>query len=181
MKIFWDPRSVIEHQDYSGPANVFHLLFTSLPTMSAETAAANTATAPVPEVQEQESSKSKQVNLTPAPLPTSSPWKLAPTEIPVSTISIEDLDATRRRRTEHPLRNHRLLPSGFPSRPPLPSLAPKDPVPRMVQVMATATRAKTTKLQHRRHRRVMLTGKRSITNIMLRSNNKWRKMALNRQ
>ncbi|CAI4288622.1 AIS_collapsed_G0005180.mRNA.1.CDS.1 [Saccharomyces cerevisiae] len=102
MKIFWDPRSVIEHQDYSGPANVFHLLFTSLPTMSAETAAANTATAPVPEVQEQESSKSKQVNLTPAPLPTSSPWKLAPTEIPVSTISIEDLDATRKKKNRTP-------------------------------------------------------------------------------
>ncbi|CAI4057053.1 hypothetical protein N7582_000764 [Saccharomyces uvarum] len=70
--------------------------------MSAETAAANTVTAPVPEVQEQESVKSKQVNLTPAPLPTSSPWKLAPAEVPVSSISIEDLDATRKKKNRTP-------------------------------------------------------------------------------
>ncbi|CAI4037557.1 hypothetical protein SMKI_03G0300 [Saccharomyces mikatae IFO 1815] len=70
--------------------------------MSAETAAANTATTPVPEIQEQEGSKSKQVNLTPAPLPTSSPWKLAPSEVPVSTISIEDLDATRKKKNRTP-------------------------------------------------------------------------------
>ncbi|CAI1869906.1 hypothetical protein SEUBUCD646_0C00360 [Saccharomyces eubayanus] len=70
--------------------------------MSAETAAANTVTAPVPEVQEQESAKSKQVNLTPAPLPTSSPWKLSPADVPVSSISIEDLDATRKKKNRTP-------------------------------------------------------------------------------
>ncbi|CCF57681.1 hypothetical protein KAFR_0D00340 [Kazachstania africana CBS 2517] len=49
-----------------------------------------------PAVQEQKEEK-KPITLTPAPLPTNSPWKTVNTEIPVTSISIKDLDSSKKK------------------------------------------------------------------------------------
>lgn len=66
------------------------------PDVNNVTAEAIVSTSPE-KTEEKTEVKSNNNNLTPAPLPTSSPWKAVTGEIPVTTISTQDLDSARKK------------------------------------------------------------------------------------
>lgn len=51
-------------------------------------------------VQEEQNDKKKQPVLTPAPLPTKSPWKSVSADIPISTIPVETLESSKKKKNK---------------------------------------------------------------------------------